>query len=120
WDISFNISHNTNKILTLPGGKDISSGAFRLREGYALETYYVREWAGVDPANGDPLWYVDSSHKQTTNDYSSAKRRLFGSALPKYYGGLTNTFSYKGNKTRSSRKWVGEQQSVRNTPVIIE
>ncbi|MFL5789693.1 MAG: SusC/RagA family TonB-linked outer membrane protein, partial [Flavisolibacter sp.] len=96
WDISFNISHNINKILALPGGKDIPSSPFLLREGHDFRAFYVREWAGVDPANGDPLWWVDSSHKQTTNNYRSAKRQLIGSASPKYFGGLTNTFSFKG------------------------
>jgi hypothetical protein len=39
---------------------------------------------------------VDGTHKQTTNIYSSAKRQLFGSAAPKYFGGLTTTFSLMG------------------------
>src|SRR5690606_26864770 len=51
WDLSFNISHNKNKILTLPGGKDIVSGAFILREGHDYRTFYEREWAGVNPDN---------------------------------------------------------------------
>lgn len=96
WDLSFNITHNKNKVLKLPDGKDIVDGAFILREGYDYRTFYVREWAGVDPANGDPLWYVDGSHEETTNNYNSAQRQLIGSASPKYFGGLTNSFSFKG------------------------
>ena len=38
------------------------------------------EWAGVDPENGDPLWYMDEEDENhnptgkriTTNDYGSA------------------------------------------------
>jgi hypothetical protein len=67
-----------------------------LSEGYDIQTYYVREWAGVDPANGDPLWWVDGTHTQKTNNYNSAQRQLLGSADPKYYGGLTSTLTYKG------------------------
>ncbi|HYM94242.1 MAG TPA: TonB-dependent receptor, partial [Chitinophagaceae bacterium] len=96
WDLTFNISHNTNKIVKLPGHKDIASGAFLLREGYAFNTFYVREWAGVDPANGNPLWYVDGTHSQTTSNYNSAQRQLLGTASPKYFGGLTSTLNYKG------------------------
>jgi TonB-linked SusC/RagA family outer membrane protein len=96
WNISFNLSHNKNKVVKLPGGKDISSNGFILREGYDFRTFYVREWAGVDPANGDPLWYVDGTHSQTTNDYGSTERQLIGSASPKFFGGLTSTIDYKG------------------------
>ena len=96
WDINFNFSHNKNKILSLPDGKDIIQGSFMLREGEDYRTFYLREWAGVDPENGDPLWYVDGSHEETTNNYSSAQRQLFGSASPKYFGGLSTTLNYKG------------------------
>ncbi|MEO5999951.1 MAG: TonB-dependent receptor [Chitinophagaceae bacterium] len=96
WNISFNISNNKNRVRQLPGGKDIIDGAFILREGYDYRTFYVREWAGVDPANGDPLWYVDGSHAKTTNDYNSATRQLLKSASPKFFGGVTNSISYKG------------------------
>ena len=95
WDLNFNISHNKNKILTLPDGKDIVSGAFILREGHDYRTFYVREWAGVNPDNGDPQWWVDETHGQKTSDYSVAKRQLIGSASPKYWGGLSSTFTYK-------------------------
>ena len=83
-------------MVKLPGGKDIASSPFLLREGHDFRTFYVREWAGVDPATGDPQWWVDSSHTNKTSNYNSAKRQLIGSASPKYYGGLSSTFSYKG------------------------
>src|SRR5947209_9176343 len=96
WDVCFNISHNRNTVVSLPGRKDIPNGTFRISQGRGFRSFYLREWAGVDPANGDPLWWTDSSHKQTTNVYSKAKRQFIGSADPKYYGGLSSTFSYKG------------------------
>ena len=27
--------------------------------GYSIYEFYMQEWAGVDPVNGDPLWYMD-------------------------------------------------------------
>jgi len=101
WDLNFNFTHNKNRILSLPGGKDIISGAFILREGYDYRTYFAREWAGVDPENGDPLWYVDGSHDETTNNYSAAQRQLFGSSQPKYFGGFGTTLNYKGFDVQS-------------------
>lgn len=96
WNLNFNISNNKNKVVKLPGGKDIASSPFLLREGHDFRTFYVREWAGVDPATGDPQWWVDSSHTNKTSTYNSAKRQLIGSASPKYYGGLSSSFNYKG------------------------
>jgi TonB-linked SusC/RagA family outer membrane protein len=99
WNLNFNLSHNINRVKKLPGDKEIPdpvSGQFRLKEGYDFRTYYVREWAGVDPATGEPMWYVDNSHSQTTKIYSQAKRQFYGTASPKYFGGLTSNFSFKG------------------------
>lgn len=50
----------------------------------------MKEYAGVDPANGNPLWYAADGSK--TSSYNSAEFRRMGSADPKFFGGLTNTF----------------------------
>ncbi|MGZ8561563.1 MAG: SusC/RagA family TonB-linked outer membrane protein, partial [Flavisolibacter sp.] len=96
WNINFNFSHNKNKVLALPGNKDVANGTFLLREGYDMRSFYIREWAGVDPSNGDPQWWVDKTHQQKTNNYNTAQRELIGSASPKFFGGLSNTLNYKG------------------------
>jgi TonB-linked SusC/RagA family outer membrane protein len=97
WDISFNISFNKNKITKLPGGKDIIDGTFILRQGYDYRSFYARTYAGVNPANGDPLWYKDSTHTSTVNNRSLATRELLSkSASPKSFGGFSNTITYKG------------------------
>jgi TonB-linked SusC/RagA family outer membrane protein len=96
WDVDFNFANNKNKVTSLPGGNDIITGSFILRQGKSIQSFYLREYAGVDDSNGDPLWYTDSSHVPTTNNYSSAARAIVGSSLPKYFGSLTNTFRYKG------------------------
>jgi TonB-dependent starch-binding outer membrane protein SusC len=97
WDVSFNYTTNKNKITSLPGGNDILAGSFIRRVGYDIQTFYVRNWAGVDPANGDPLWYTDDTKGTKTNNWNTALRSVTaGSASPKYFGGFTNTFSFKG------------------------
>ena len=96
WDINFNIASNKNTVTSLPGGSDILSGNFIRRVGYDFQSYYVRQYAGVDPANGDPLWYVDGTKTATTNVYNSAIRQTYESASPKFFGGFGNTFKYKG------------------------
>ncbi|RYE19953.1 MAG: SusC/RagA family TonB-linked outer membrane protein, partial [Sphingobacteriaceae bacterium] len=93
WTTNFNFARNQNKILKLPSPQ---VGTFIIKEGLDIQTFYARVYAGVDPANGDPLWYADSAKGTKTNNYSSAVRTGVGSASPKYFGGFTNTFSYKG------------------------
>jgi TonB-linked SusC/RagA family outer membrane protein len=97
WDVSFNYAQNKNKITSLVNNQDILTGSFIRRVGYDFQTFYVRRYAGVDPANGDPLWYLDDSKSTTTNIYANALRTVeFGSASPKYFGSITNTFKFKG------------------------
>jgi TonB-linked SusC/RagA family outer membrane protein len=103
WDLSFNIAFNKNRITELYEGRDIVSGQYVRKEGYDFQTFYMREWAGVNPANGDPLWYVNTTKadgtldKTTTNNYNSAQRILTGkSASPSAIGGLGSVLSYKG------------------------
>ena len=100
WDIDFNFANNKNTVLTLPDGNDIinpNSSILLYRQGVALNSFYLREWAGVDPANGDPLWYADNTHGATTNIYPGVSARVVaGNPQPKYFGSLTNSITYKG------------------------
>lgn len=97
WNFNMNFSQNKNKITSLVNNADVLDGVYIRRVGYDFQTFYVRQFAGVDPANGDPLWYTDLNKSATTNDYSKALRTPdYGSASPKYFGGITNTFTFKG------------------------
>jgi TonB-linked SusC/RagA family outer membrane protein len=102
WSVDFNYAYNKNVVTSLPNHSDIASptsGLYNLREGYSVQAYFVRNYAGVDPANGNPLWYTDSSMKTTTNVYPGAAARSYSkglSGLPKYFGSFTNTFNYRG------------------------
>ena len=97
WDLDFNFSNNKNKITSLPNKADILSGNFIIRQGQSLNTFFLREWAGVDRATGDPLWYTTDKHQASSNVYPGANARILaGQALPKFFGSLTNALTYKG------------------------
>lgn len=100
WTTSFNLSHNKNKVLKIDGQQDTLSfndGRFMnaLIVGKPIGVHYGPMYAGVDPANGDPLYY-EQDGKTTTNDYNSAGSFVVGDPNPKWFGGITNTFNYKG------------------------
>jgi TonB-linked SusC/RagA family outer membrane protein len=104
WKTSLNASTNKNKINDLQG--QIIEGGLanmsRAVEGQPLGTFFTVEYAGVDPANGDALFYKNTKSadgtidRSTTNTYSQAQRTVIGSPLPKWVAGVTNTFSFKG------------------------
>jgi TonB-linked SusC/RagA family outer membrane protein len=106
WSVTANATHYNNKITRLPDAQKATglvSGSFILKEGGDRYAYYLREFAGVDPKNGDALWFTDQlnastgqTEKQITNDYSKATVYNIGkSAIPKVYGGFGTAFSYK-------------------------
>lgn len=99
WEVNFNLSHNTNKVTRLPAGDQLNpqNSSFLLRKGHSIYSFYTRGWAGVNPANGDPLWYTDSTHKTLTNQRTQSSLYLVGKqADPKYFGALGTTLTYKG------------------------
>jgi hypothetical protein len=57
--------------------------------------FYGPKYAGVDPQNGDPL-YFQQDNKTTTNDYNEAGNFVVGDPNPKWFGGFGNNFSYRG------------------------
>ncbi len=94
WDIELNFTANNNQVLELPNDEDILNGNQIYREGLPIRSWYLREWAGVDPANGQPLWRLNDEGG-TTNTLASAPRYIVGNAEPDFIAGLNNTFSYK-------------------------
>jgi TonB-linked SusC/RagA family outer membrane protein len=97
WDVDFNFANNKNKVTSLPNDADIVSGAFIYREGVSINTFFLREWAGVHPGTGDPLWYETDKRGASSSVYPGANARILaGQSLPKYFGSLTNAVNYKG------------------------
>ena len=101
WDIGFNIGFNQNRVTKTPNGpflQTASSVSQQVKEGQDIYSWYMKEWAGVDPANGDPLWYKidEAGNKTTTNDYNAATPHVVGKATPLFSGGLNTELSWNG------------------------
>lgn len=93
WSIGGNYATVKNEVVGMPtiNGKQvtITGGTTRTEVGYPVAGWYMRKWAGVDPANGNALWYIDGVSGATTTSYNTAKVEWQGdSALPKFTGGL--------------------------------
>ena len=115
WSLDLNIGHNANKLtdifrqydpsgqyiakpVIIGDGSGIAGSATRILEiGSPIDTYYMPQWAGVDPEDGRPLWYKEGADgkKVTTKNYAEAKYYKLGSAAPKVFGGITTSLRWR-------------------------
>ncbi|WP_231389886.1 SusC/RagA family TonB-linked outer membrane protein [Sphingobacterium pedocola] len=120
WSVDVNIGHNKNRLTKLYPTKDasgnytirpviigdglgIAGSAQRVLEpGLPVDTYYLKEWAGVNTDNGAPMWYQverDSDgnevSRNTTSNYSAATFEKLGNAAPDLFGGFSTALRYK-------------------------
>ena len=74
WTVGFNVALNRSKVLDLADSEYLSvsdsransndSTPVRIAKGHGLYTFYTRDYYGVNPSNGEPLWY-DADGKLT-------------------------------------------------------
>ncbi|UOR05709.1 TonB-dependent receptor [Hymenobacter aerilatus] len=93
WNVGGNISFNRNEITSLTAPIQ-SAYLGSVREGQPIGVFWGREYAGVDPANGDALYYTEGG--TTTNDYTQSPLKKVGNPNPKFTGGVTTTVSWNG------------------------
>ncbi|HCW07793.1 MAG TPA: SusC/RagA family TonB-linked outer membrane protein [Cytophagales bacterium] len=102
WSTSLNIANTRNKVTNLGGQILGTNDLNRAMEGQPIGVFYGRQFAGADPNNGDAVYVLNtknpdgSINKTTTNDFNAAQQVVLGNPNPRWYGGITNTFSYKG------------------------
>jgi TonB-dependent starch-binding outer membrane protein SusC len=99
WNTSFNFSKIINQVISLyddlqflPANPGIAVGQPVGRDGGG--SVFAAEYAGVNPATGRPMWY--DINRNITYLPLAADRIYYGSNLATTFGGMNNTFSYKG------------------------
>ncbi|MBV7528811.1 TonB-dependent receptor [Chitinophaga sp. sic0106] len=131
WSTDFNIGFNKNRVIALYGDQsqiiDPASGYFALQTGQDMRTFYMRKWLGVDPANGNPLWEQVTTDPATgkvtrtaTSNYNSATLQNVGSASPKFFGGIRNTFGYKNFQLSAFFTFVSGNQIYNSTRELMD
>lgn len=98
WTTELNLAHNTNVLLKLYNGIQKNFGTYSYIEGYDVSTMFLVRWAGVDPADGSPMWYDKEGN--ITKQYSADNRVAGDNSHSDVTGGMTNTLSYKGFSLR--------------------
>jgi len=97
WNINVNAATLKNEFSGLEN--DIISSTQIKRNGESYYTWYMPEWAGIDPETGEQQWYgrdEETGEEIIVKDFDDAERRVLGKALPKVTGGISSSFTYKG------------------------
>jgi len=92
WTTSFNITSNQNEVVELNAGQTRIGNSIIVGE--PLRFYWGYRWAGVNPADGRPMWYDKNGN--ITYLVVTADEQIISYLDPTHYGGFTNTFNYKG------------------------
>jgi TonB-linked SusC/RagA family outer membrane protein len=101
WSMQLNGATLSNQILRLVDqdgdGLDddiIQNGRNLFRPGETVGAFYLVRYAGVDPSNGDALFY-DLEGNTPANQAPAENRQLVGSPLPTLTGGITQNLRFR-------------------------
>ncbi|WP_177192171.1 SusC/RagA family TonB-linked outer membrane protein [Chitinophaga arvensicola] len=108
WTTTFNISGNRNIVTRLHqiseeqlAAQNETSGGRFWRVGHSATAFYLYDWAGVNPVNGQPQWSDNTgkvSEVPIQKQYPNAPyehRKYMGDAMPVVFGGFGNTLNWK-------------------------
>lgn len=116
WDVNGNASYNHNEITELYDGLDeyeIPATGLLLKVGHAYGEHYLVRYAGVNPVNGDALWYTRDG--QVTNVYNEEDKVLSGkSYMAPWQGGFGTTLSWNGLSLDVQFSWVQGRWMLNN------
>ena len=116
WSLFANASYNKNKITELYNGRDdydMGSTNLYLKVGHSYGEFYLNRFAGVNPVNGDALWYDKDGN--LTNEYREEDKVLVGkSYISPWQGGFGTTLSWRGLSASAQFSWVSDRYMMNN------
>ena len=107
WTASASYTYNRNKILSLATDDPITTTYSIQKAGYAINSYYLVEYAGVDPDTGEALFYTNGKGSETSTDPNDCNQVILGQMAPKYYGAFSTSLQYKNFDFSASVNYSG-------------
>ena len=116
WSVNANASYNKNKLLELYNGVqeyEVSTTATKLVVGHSVSEFYINRYAGVNPANGDALWYTKDG--EITNEYNEGDKVMTGKTFDApWQGGFGTSLAWKGFSLAAQFSWVADRWMFNN------
>ena len=116
WNINANVGYNHNRLTELYNGVDeyeTSNTSTKLVVGRPVGEFYINRYAGVNPANGDALWYDKDGN--ITNELRDEDKVMVGKSYhAPWQGGFGTSFSWKGLSLSAQFSWVGDRWMLNN------
>ena len=116
WTANVNFSYNHNRITELYNGVqeyELANTNTKLVVGHPLGEFYINRYAGVNPANGDALWYTKDG--EIINEMRDEDKVLVGkSYIAPWQGGFGTALSWKGLALSAQFSWVADRWVLNN------
>lgn len=96
-NFAFTGAYNRNRVEKLASDLPLLSGLTITKPGESINTWNMKEWAGVDPETGVGLWYKNtkkedgSIDRSITKNYNEAEKVILGRSTPDFIGGIKTT-----------------------------
>lgn len=110
WNVNVNAVHNVNKLMNINNalttfnnkqdGETKDAPLVRYQEGMSMNTIWVNESLGIDPATGNEL-FIDRNGNMT-DKWSALNYKPLGNKDPKLYGNFGTSVFYKGFEFNAS------------------
>lgn len=114
--VNGSVSYNHNEITELYNGLDeyeIPATGLLLKVGHPYGEHYQVRYAGVNPANGDALWYTRDG--QVTNQYNEEDKVLLGKGyVAPWQGGFGSSLTWKFLSLDMQFSWVANRWMINN------
>lgn len=122
WNVNANVSYNKNEITELYNGitEYVASDTGRMvAVGHPLGEFYLNRYAGVNPTNGDALWYTKDG--EITTEYNESDKVMLGKTHEApWQGGFGTTLSWQGFSLSAQFTWVADRWMLNNDRVFQE
>lgn len=122
WNVNANVSYNKNELKELYNGADeyvVGTTASKLTVGHSVSEFYMNRYAGVNPANGDALWYTKDG-EVTTELRESDKVMTGKSFIAPWQGGFGTTLAWKGWSLNTQFSWMADRWIYNNDRYMEE
>ena len=116
WNMSANFSYNKNKLLELYNGVEEyvnSTTGLKYMVGHPVTEFFLNRYAGLNPANGDALWYTADG--EITTEFREEDKVMTGKAYESpWAGGFGTTLMWKGLSLSAQFSWMAKRYVMNN------